>query len=194
MEVCRDFQGRTEQLAALDQALRSADQGRSQVVLVTGEAGIGKSRLVEHWLARTRPRAVLRAVADPDDRLVELATVDQLLDRSPGRSRSLFDVGVALLAAFEDTQGASRAGVVLVDDLHWADAASLTALGFAARRLRHDRVLVVCTARERELPAAAAGLTRLAVDPTGTHLRVDGLTLRQTATSRWRSWAGGSTR
>ena len=154
-------------------------------MLVTGEAGVGKSRLVEHWLGRARPRAALRVRADPDDRRVDLATVDQMLDgASAGAgaagSRGLFDVGLALLAAFEDTQGVSRAGVVFVDDLHWADAASLTALGFAARRLRHDRVLVVCTARDHELPASAAGLTRLATDPTGALLRVEGLTLEQT--------------
>jgi len=198
VEGRRDFLGRTEQLAVLDRALRSADQGRSQLVLVTGEAGMGKSRLVEHWLERARPPSTLRVRADPDDRRVELATVDQLLGRSPTARtarapgagddgggegegpRSLFDVGLSLLDAFEDTQRAGGAGVVFVDDLHCADDASLTVLGFAARRLQHDRVLVVCTARDHELPASAAGLTRLAAAPTGTHLRVEGLTVGQT--------------
>ena len=55
----RSFVGRAEQLDRLEQALRSAQQGAPTTVLIGGEAGIGKTRLIGEFTARARDRGAL---------------------------------------------------------------------------------------------------------------------------------------
>lgn len=195
VERVPDFVGRAEHLRLLDEALGCALEGTPQVVLVTGEAGVGKSRLVDHWLARLPWRALCRVRADRDEMAVEFGTAHRVLAQQaaaspvspvdhPASRRTqplgLVDVGLALLARFTESLPDLPARVVFLDDIHWADEASLTALGFAARRLGHDKVLLVAAARDPHPTAAAGGLARLASSPTGHHLHVEGLTLEQT--------------
>ena len=162
--------------------------------MVLGEAGVGKSSLVRHWLSEIDQVTLLQVRADPDERAVDLATADQLLRDARGRvtpfpdvatrrvtPRSAFDVGADLLAAFGDAQDKDPV-VVFVDDLHWVDAASLSALGFAVRRLRRDKVMVIASGLDSELPEGADCLLRLARSPTGGRIVLGGLTLTDTAT------------
>jgi tetratricopeptide (TPR) repeat protein len=84
----------------------------------------------------------------------------------------------ALLQAFSACQAENHIGLVVVDDIQWADGASLSALAFAARRLRGDPLKMVTAAREA--PTEADGLTRLARDPTGTEVHLQGLSVEET--------------
>src|SRR4051794_17544584 len=143
------FVGRRQELCALQDALADARAGRPRVVAVAGPEGIGKTALVERFLADAGDVIALRASGDESERELEFGVVDQLLRRA-GEARPPGDHVVAgaqileLLAALEDT----RPGVVLIDDAHWADMPSLRALLFAVRRLVADPVLVVIVTRE----------------------------------------------
>jgi hypothetical protein len=169
--------GRTAERASMGRLLREAEQGRCrQVLLVAGEPGIGKTRLLaeladqatssggEALFGRAfeaemvRPYGawidVLRSMpadAVDDASRVDLAPLLPELRTAPGdtdRNR-LFETVLRLLAS-----RARRAHVVvLLDDLQWFDEASVALLHYLARGLADTRVLVACAARSAEMDA-----------------------------------------
>ncbi len=156
------FIGRSDELAQLVSRLEDAEQGKGRVVFVTGEPGIGKTRLIEElakvaterganvvwgrsWDEGAAPAywpwsQVLRAVAP--------VLADRL--RAPGTDPD------ARFALFEDvTNGlrdvAQKAPLVIVlDDVHAADPSSLSLLLFVAREARSARLLVIAAYRDAE--------------------------------------------
>jgi DNA-binding CsgD family transcriptional regulator len=159
--------GREDELETLAAAFRRAAAGAAGAVLLVGEAGIGKSRLVEE-LRRTvesepDPVLVLRGAGTPTRRpLPYLPFVDVLAaaaaaDLDPGPERDLRDLldaaGPDRLGLFRTVLAALRslAGrgplVLVLEDLHWADQDSLDLLLLLLGRLRTDPVLVLATTR-----------------------------------------------
>jgi DNA-binding CsgD family transcriptional regulator len=161
--------GRIAELDALSGAYARVLAGQSQVVLLTGEAGIGKTRLVEELSARVLPAlggAQVRVgvsaplagaalaygpfVAALGDEAKWLLADDRPEDVLAARHR-LF---VRVLEQLADM--AARSPLLLVlEDLHWADESSRELLAFLAVRLRAERVLLVGTLREEELGSGA---------------------------------------
>jgi DNA-binding CsgD family transcriptional regulator/tetratricopeptide (TPR) repeat protein len=133
-----------------------ARAGRGRLVLVGGEAGVGKTALVEEFaLGQRRSARVLWGACDPlttPRPLGPLADVapaaggrlDQLL-RDEAPREVLFG---ALLEGLRDTRMAT---VLVVEDVHWADAATLDLLRFLARRIGAAPTLVVVTYRDDEV-------------------------------------------
>ena len=131
--------------------------GSGRLVLVHGEAGVGKSALVREWSAGAREHAtVLWGACDPLSSprplgpLVDVApqlgpTVEELL-RS-GERDGLFEAALAALESAGPT-------VLVVEDLHWADMSTLDLVRFLARRLDGTRTLVVATYRDDHLQAS----------------------------------------
>lgn len=158
--------GARAELGAAVEALRD---GQGRVVLVHGEAGIGKSSLVEDFL-RTLPRGLRRLGGRCDDLLAPrpLGAILELVDGLPGRrldpaghpGRQLHD----LLA------GAPT--VCVVEDVHWADEATLDVLTHLARRIRELPVLLVLTFRDDELPAGHPLHRTLAAAPASHSRRI----------------------
>jgi len=182
---------REEELAALKGALEQTLSGRGQVVLVAGEPGIGKTRLVEELLVYARLRGCLALVGHcyeqemvipylpisealrgavqslADERLsagarsygAELVKlVPELAQRIPDLSPSTpLDPDQERLRLFVAVSGAlselARAHpiVLMLDDLQWADGATLQLLKHLARNVRADRVLIVGTYRDVEV-------------------------------------------
>jgi DNA-binding CsgD family transcriptional regulator len=166
----RVFVGRVPELRALDAALSAARAGEPQVVMVQGEAGIGKSSLILEFLGRQRGFLAIAASGETAETLLPYGVVQQLAAgataRSPGVLAGLelltdgpgpgvdpLAVGVELRALISSLQG-TRAAAVVVEDLQWADLPSARALLFACRRLGADRALVILTCR----PGAASQL------------------------------------
>ena len=189
------LRGRAVELVALDAALDSIGEGRGRFVLVGGEPGIGKSRLLEELVVRAqdRGRLVLAGRAAEFEREVPFAVWVDALDAHVGsidRGR-LRKMGIAdpeeLAAIFPsvgqpapggigddryrahravgellDGLAATRPLVVALDDLHWADAASLELIATLARRPPGRGVLVAGAHRPAEsLAALRATLERL---------------------------------
>ncbi|MFF0445654.1 AAA family ATPase [Streptomyces sp. NPDC004609] len=158
--------GRPQETRRLHRLVDDLAAGRGGALLILGEAGIGKTALLES--APTPPRTtVLRACGREIDRQRDydglhqlcaplLAAVTELsqprreaLEAAfrPGGDPDPFLVGTAVLGLLSDAS-AERPVLGVVDDAHWMDRASTRALAFAARRVRDARVAFLVAARQ----------------------------------------------
>jgi predicted ATPase len=148
---------RESQLAALHQYAREASQGQGRLVLISGEAGVGKSVLLEEFAERLSEARWLWAGCDG---LFTPAALGPLLDiayqidgellrlcRDEAKRDQLYG---ALLRQLGDLQTLS---VTAIEDVHWADEATLDLLSYLGRRIQHLRVLLLVTYREEALVA-----------------------------------------
>jgi DNA-binding CsgD family transcriptional regulator len=172
----RVFVGRGPELAALAAALAAARAGDPQVVMVQGEAGIGKSSLISEFLGGQRDLSAIAASGETAEAVLPYGVVQQLaaeaaaaspgvlaglelLLRGPGPAADPLAVGMELHVLIASLQG-SQATAVVVEDLQWADLPSARALLFACRRLGTDRVLVLLTGRPEATSQLGEGWTR----------------------------------
>ncbi|HET6562302.1 MAG TPA: AAA family ATPase [Marmoricola sp.] len=167
------FVGRAHELARLDAGWQRSRAGRPSTVLVQGQAGVGKSALLAAFLSGLDRAHVLTASGDESETSLSFGVLHQLVPRPTARWEDAFAAGAALLAELDRT---TRAGpsVVVVDDAHLADAASLSAISFALRRLREDPVLAVLACRDDGAARLPEGLLRLA-EGQDARLRLPGL-------------------
>ncbi|MGY1635323.1 BTAD domain-containing putative transcriptional regulator [Geodermatophilus sp. SYSU D00742] len=180
------FVGRAPELAALETAWAAAAAGRGTAVVVTGEPGIGKTRLVEAFAART-------GAAVRWGRCAEIGGAppywpwQQVLGGLPEAAVGT-DTG-ARFALGLDTARRLRAlatGVpllVVLDDLQWADGDSLHVLEVVLSQLHDSRVLVALTCREEATgdPALTRVLGLAARLPAARRLRLSGLAAAEVA-------------
>jgi tetratricopeptide (TPR) repeat protein len=194
------FVGRREELAMLAGSADALASGRGQVILIEGEPGIGKSRLMREAAAAAAAKGVPTLTAHcfeiersiPYQPVIELIT--RTLDRtSPPTLKALPAVSLAELAALapavaecfadlpqlsgdfpearqarlfravEQLIDASREGrplIVMVDDIQWADEASVQVLHYLARNAAEKPVLAIYAYRDEELDTSDR-LTRL---------------------------------
>ena len=173
--------GREGERTRLDSLIAWARRGESAALLVHGEPGIGKTRLLEHAAAGATDLQVLRA--RPLEAESELAfaglsellrPILQLLDRIPAPQKAALSGALALGPSVPGDRFAVAAAtlsllaavaekspvLVVVDDAHWLDAPSREALLFAGRRLGSEGVLMLLGMRDREW-ISAAGLGTL---------------------------------
>ncbi len=176
------FVGRAAEMGALRAELNTVRSGTPRVLVVQGDAGIGKTQLLEQFLAGETDLTVLRATGEPWEAFVAFGVVDQIM-RVAGvstarllisRDRSFppeepVGVGAWMLDVLKEMEQKAPVAVV-VDDAHWADMDSLRALLFAARRLVDERVLVVFGQRTEDEQRLPEGLRRLAGGRTGATL------------------------
>jgi len=163
--------GRDDERLALDRVLAQARQGRSGVLALVGEPGIGKTSLLEHAATQADGMRVLRARGVQSEAEVPFAGLAELmrpalpaLDRipppqasalagalalEPATAQDRFAVGAATLSLLSAWAEESPL-LVIVDDAHRLDAASAEALLFAARRLLADPIAIVLAVREGE--------------------------------------------
>ncbi len=140
----RGFVGRDAELAAVAARVDAAVAGQAQVAWIEGAPGSGKTALLREVLARL-PTAcqVLRAEADELAGDVPLGVLTGL---APIGSGNAFEAGMELLALLGAAQDTGPVAAV-VEDLHWADAASCQALLTAARRLDRDKVVFLISSQ-----------------------------------------------
>ena len=173
--------GREQERTRLDSLIARARGGESAALLLHGEPGIGKTRLLEHAAATAADFKVLRA--RPLEAESELAfaglsellrPVLHLLDRIPGPQKAALSGALALGPSVPGDRFAVAAAtlsllaaaaekspvLVVVDDAHWLDAPSREALLFAGRRLGSEGVLMLLGMRDREW-ISVAGLGTL---------------------------------
>lgn len=147
---------RQRDLLKLDAALEKARAGSGRFVLVCGEAGIGKTTLVEHFArSRSASARILRGYCDP---LLTPAALGPLHDMSRNLGSDLsrqIDEGVrtsSIFASFRKMlEASSRPSVLVVEDIHWADEATIDLLKYFGRRLDGARILLIATFRDDEI-------------------------------------------
>jgi DNA-binding SARP family transcriptional activator len=156
--------GRDDELRRLEEALGAALDGRTAFAVVTGDAGIGKSRLCNELSATARARGarVLVGRCSQDDGAPPLWPWRTVLERLGATLPAMEgdDAGVEfrsweLVTRTVRGAAADRPVVVVLDDLHWADTATLRVLRLLAETSQTDRLLVVTTWRDQPKPVGA---------------------------------------
>lgn len=139
------FVGRRREQDLVARCLEEARAGEARVVWIEGPAGTGKTAFVRQVVRQVAPPSlVLWAEADEVSTESSFSLLEQYL---PVRAASPFAAGLRLVDHLAGAGSADGVVVVVADDLHWADPASRLALLTAARRLRHDRVVLLLTSR-----------------------------------------------
>src|SRR5688572_21413707 len=163
------LRGRARECAVLDDLLSAIRRGESRSLVLKGEAGIGKTALLEYLIALASDHTVVRAVGVQSDMELAFASLHQLcgplLDTletlpapqrhameivfglSAGEAPDRFLVGLAVLSLFTEV-AEQRPLLCVVDDAQWLDRASALTLAFVARRLLAEPVGLVFAARE----------------------------------------------
>jgi len=175
--------GRIEERAAIDQALDDARSGRGRALVILGEAGIGKSTLLDYARAEAKEMTVVRVrplESDTEVAFTGLADVYRpltpLLDAIPEQHAltlraalgleaadarpERLALGVATLALLA-AAGERQPLLLAVDDAQWLDGESASALVFAARRLEAEAVAAIFAARQVGSSFAGHGLEQL---------------------------------
>ena len=182
------LRGRDSERDALDRLLDAVRAGRSGVLVVRGEPGVGKTALLDYALERASGCRVARASGVQSEMELVFAGLHQLcapmLDRLeglPGPQRDAlgtafgmargvapdrFLVGLAVLSLLSEV-AEERPLVCLVDDAQWLDRASAQALAFVARRLLAEPVGLVFAARAPGEEQELSGLPELMIEGLG---------------------------
>jgi DNA-binding winged helix-turn-helix (wHTH) protein/tetratricopeptide (TPR) repeat protein len=144
---------RQEALSALATAMDSALKGQGAVCLVYGEAGIGKSSLCNAFVAGLRSVRVLRGSCEALFSPRPLGPLYDFVGQLDAAARGLIGLADARAELFahvlDSLQG--QPTVLLLEDLHWADAATLDLVKYLGRRIQRAPVLLVLTYRDDEL-------------------------------------------
>ena len=171
---------RDGQLRALHEALALARGGHGGLALVSGEAGAGKSSLVREFVAHAAGRpVVLMGWCDPMEAPRPLGPLhDAAAGADPELARRLAagaDRAEAFAIALELVGGRDRDGptrVLVVEDAHWADEATLDLITFLGRRVPVLAVLLIVTFRDDEVVAGDPLRLRLGDLTTAIRARV----------------------
>jgi DNA-binding CsgD family transcriptional regulator len=179
-----DLRGRSSERALLDRLLADVRSGRSAVLVIRGEAGVGKTALLRHAAQQASGFRVTQIAGVESEAELAYAGLHQLctpmlerldvlpqpqqvaltvaLGLSSGDPPDRFLVALAtlgLMSAVAEEQPL----FCVVDDLQWLDDASARALGFVARRLLAEPVALVFAVREPSGDHQLAGLPELAL-------------------------------
>jgi DNA-binding NarL/FixJ family response regulator len=191
---------RERDLAVIHEAVGAAARGGSQLVVIEGPAGIGKTRLLTEGrrLAHNAGVQVLAARSSELEVTLAFGVVRQLFEEAHDAERVGLSESPAA-AAGEVLGGPPRADagattdvsfatlhslywlaarlaadaplLIGVDDIHWCDQPSLRFLNYLIRRLEGLSVSVLCTVRPRERGARSSLVTELGGDPLATVIR-----------------------
>jgi AAA ATPase domain len=176
--------GRSRERERLGRLLTGIRSGRSGVLVVHGEAGIGKTALLEQLVEQASGCLVARATGVQADMELPFAGLQQLfasmldpLERLPAPQREAvevafglrsgsapdrFEVGLAILGLLAEV-AEQQPLVCIIDDAQWLDQASARTLAFIARRLIAESVALVFAVRDAAHEQAFAGLPELVV-------------------------------
>src|SRR5439155_21580382 len=203
--LCPIIVGRDDLLELADRRLAEAGAGRGELLLLAGEAGVGKTRLLDGIRHKARARGFVDAngAVAPQDRVVPSALIMDLA-RTVRRNPAFGDLGKDLLAMRgdhdADALGSRRLFVLDVvdrianavdrptlfnfEDLQWADEISLEIVGELARRVRDAPVLVVAAYRTEDQPPGSffrEWRARLISQRLAEEARLTALSYEQTA-------------
>ncbi len=166
-------------LAMLQSLLVEASAGSGRLALIGGEAGIGKTSLIEHFTGEQRSARVWWGACDQLFTPRPLGPLRDIALQMRGDWQTRLDVEsdrAALFSAFL-AELQLDVTVVVIEDVHWADDATLDLLKFLGRRIQRTRALLIATYRDDEIGprhplrtvlgegGASSAIRRLALPP-----------------------------
>jgi DNA-binding CsgD family transcriptional regulator len=180
------LRGRTVECARLDELLDAARRGESGALVLRGEAGMGKTALLDYVAGQGEGCAVVRSVGVESEMELPFAALHQLclsllegLERLPPLQRDAlrtafglsssarpdpFLVGLAALTLLSYA-AEGQPLICLVDDAQWLDRSSAEVLSFVARRLQAESVTILFAERDEDQPSCLARLPELELQP-----------------------------
>jgi predicted ATPase len=192
------LQGRRTERDVLDRQLERVRAGRSAVLVLRGEAGVGKTSLLEYVAERALECHITRIAGVESEMELAFAGLHQLcapmldgLETLPGPQRDAlrvafgmqdgaapdrFLVALAILSLLGEAAEVQPL-LCLVDDVQWLDRASAQTLAFVARRLLAERIAIVFAVREPNDFSDLAGLPGAIPAPTRPLGRLSGRSL-----------------
>jgi len=180
-----DLIGRARESSVLDEVVASARDGNSRVLVITGDAGVGKTALLDHLAATAADLHVLRLAGAAAEENLPFAAVQRIVARLatdtdsadnatklPAPQRIALRIAIGLesgpppdrflvgLAMHSLLTAAARDSplLLIVDDLPWLDQESIDALAFVARRLLAEGIALVVSRRGENPISAFDGL------------------------------------
>jgi DNA-binding CsgD family transcriptional regulator len=179
------LRGRERETSALDALLRDVQAGQSRVLVLRGEAGAGKTALLDYLGDAASGGLVARAAGVEPETEIAYSTLQHLcapllrhLDRLPppqrdalatgfglstGEPPAMLHIGMAVLGLFAEA-AAEQPLICVVDDVQWLDRMSEVILTFVARRLDSESVALVFAARSPGDERLLDGLPELRID------------------------------
>src|SRR5690242_6775394 len=174
---------RRSERSLLDEVLRDVKSGRSRVMMLLGEPGVGKSALLDYMADRAPDCLVVRAAGVESEMELAYAALHQLCmplrDRvdhlaapqrealsvafglTTGQPPDRLLISLAVLSLLSEA-AESRPVICLIDDLQWLDDASAQALSFVGRRLGAESVALVMASRSSR--QEMVGLPRMEIN------------------------------
>ncbi|MEU0096853.1 AAA family ATPase [Kribbella sp. NPDC006257] len=182
-----ELRGRQRELATLEGLVAAARTGRSEVLVLRGEAGVGKSALIDSLVARSNNCRIARTVGIESEMELAYSGLHQLcqpfldlIDRLPppqhnalgiafgqltGPTPDLFLTGLAVLNLLSEAAD-QHPVLCVIDDAQWLDLMSARILAFVARRLAAESVVMIFAVRDG-LEHELTGLTELELGGLG---------------------------
>ncbi|MEV6400263.1 AAA family ATPase [Streptomyces sp. NPDC051907] len=179
------MQGRTAERSRIEEMLAGGRAGTSSALLIHGEAGIGKTTLLDYAADRADGMRILRAEGVETEMELAFGGLHQLLlpaldvvDTLPGPqaaalrgvfgltddgARDRFTLGLAVLTMLAEIAGDGPL-LCLVDDAQWLDQPSVEMLAFAARRLQAEGIVMIFAVRDGAGGATVKGLPALLLE------------------------------
>jgi len=150
------FLERDVYLQALAGRLEDARKGRGALIFISGEAGVGKTTLVRRFSETIRGTArIAWGASDPMSTPSALGPVVEIAAALDGYVARLFDEPRQRRLAFRSlldlVRPAGRPSILIIEDVHWADEATLDFLRFAGRRIDAAAAVLIATYRDEEV-------------------------------------------
>ncbi len=149
---------RESELQMLAAAFEHAAAGHGRIALVSGEAGIGKTSFVERFITiRGQTMRILKGNCDALFTPSPLGPLYDIARQTNGRLLAQLEDETPRAALFsgmlDQLRGAAQPILLVIEDIHWADEATLDLIKFLGRRIAETKVLLVLTYRDDEVGA-----------------------------------------
>ena len=148
---------REQFLYDLEAILADVNAGNGCFVLISGEAGIGKTALVEQFIETNKKQT--RVFWGTCDALFTPRPLGPLYDIAPQMQNNLLSLleqqaprASILAAVLEEMENGPTPSIFVIEDVHWADEATLDLLKFLGRRINRIKMMLVATYRDDEVP------------------------------------------
>jgi DNA-binding CsgD family transcriptional regulator len=163
-----DLLERDEQLRRLGDAFALAREGKGRIIAIAAEAGAGKTALTERFVAEHAQVARMYWGACENLSTPEVLLPLRDIARASGES---FDLGADHICSFESLlrllSNGAKPSVLVIEDVHWADTATLDLIRFLGRRIARVRALILITYRDEEVDARSPVRNLLGEAPAG---------------------------